>query len=599
MNISQFFSREMSVARRRLYEFSDFRLDALKRVLLREEVPVPLPPKVFDLLLILVESNNQELRKSDLMDRLWPDSYVEESNLTQSIFLLRRALGQRHGENRFIVTIPGRGYRFVEEVRRIGAEKPDSDSSEVLNHQPTETLPTPKSIAVLPFRLLGTATEEIYLGLGMADALINRLSHLKQIVVRPTSAIVNYTDPGLDPLVTGRELGVDSLLTGQIQRVSEGIRVTVQLVRIRDGSVVWAEKFDEHFTGIFAVQDSISEQVAAALALKLSGEEQMRVTRHRTEHPEAYQAYLKGRYYSTKWTESGWRKGIQYFHQAIEADPDYAPAYAGLAEAYYIVSNLYLPPREAIPKAKDAAMKALAVDDSLAEAHTSMALVRAFYDWDWVEAEKEFRRAIEMTANNASARLWFGRYLATMGRFEESIAELNQAQQLDPLSPSVNAELSRTFLYSRQYDRAIAQLQETLDLDPDFWPAHLFLGWAYEQKGLFTEAIAILRNASTLDGNPRTLASLGHAYAVAGQKGLAQKVLRDLIELSNVGYVSPYYIAGIHLGLREKDLTFTWLEKAYEDRSEWLVWLKVDPRFDSLRQDPRLADLLRRVGLAP
>lgn len=361
-----------------VYEFGDFRLDVGKHLLLRKGEPVPLPPKVFDLLLILVESQGQELKKDELIHRLWPDSFVEESNLTQSVFLLRKALGQSRGENRLVVTIPGRGYRFVEVVKPVGAEGFATSFGQARELMPAADSVAVRAIAVLPFKPLGAEAGDQYLGLGMADALINRLSHIQQIAVRPTDAVLKYTDPAQDPLAAGRELGVDALLNGRFQRAGEIIRVTVQLVRVGDGSLLWAEKFEEHVGNIFAVQDSISEQVGRALALKLSSEERKRLTRRETDSAEAYQAYLKGRYYSTKWTYSGWTKEIEYFSHAIEADPNYALAYTGLADAYYIVSNLYLPPHEAMPKVKAAAMKALALDDALAEAHSSLALVRAF-----------------------------------------------------------------------------------------------------------------------------------------------------------------------------------------------------------------------------
>jgi DNA-binding winged helix-turn-helix (wHTH) protein/Tfp pilus assembly protein PilF len=586
----------MGSAPTQVYEFGDFRLDAVKRLLWRKGEPVSLPPKVFDLLLLLVESHGRELKKDELMRRLWPDCYVEESNLTQYVFLLRKALGQRRGENRLIVTIPGRGYRLVEVVRQVG-EDGETISELTREPNPTAGAAAVRSIAVLPFMPLVAGVEDKYLGLGMADAIINRLSHIQQIAVRPTDAILKYTDSAPDPIGAGRELDVDALLIGKFQRAGERIRVTVQLVNVRAVSLLWAEKFEEHFANIFAVQDSISEQVGQALTLRLSGEERQRLTRRETDSPEAYQSYLKGRYHSAKWTYSGWTKGIEHFSHATEVDPNYALAYAGLAEAFYIVSNLYLPPREAMPKAKAAALKALGLGETLAEAHTSLALVQAFYDWDWLAAEREFQRALELNPGYASAHRWYGRYLTTLARFDEAITELRRAQQLDPLSPSINAELGRPFLYTRQYSQAIAQLQETLELEPNFWPAHLFLGWAYEQQGQFTEAIAILSHASALDDNPRTLSSLGHAYAAAGQKDQAQKVLDELVAQSQQRYVSPYYIAAIYTGLGEKDLAFTWLEQAYQDQSEWLVWLKVDPRVDGLRPDSRFANLLRRVGL--
>ncbi len=576
-----------------LYRFGDFRLDPVKRLLFRRAHPVPLPPKALELLLLLVGNANQEIRKDDLVNALWPDRFVEESNLSQYVFLLRKALGQTLEVNRFILTIPGRGYRFVAAVT-AGPEAEGAPAADPGSRTQARSAIT--SIAVLPFHRLDRRGEDEYLGLGMADALITRLSHIGHLAVRPTDAILKYGDH--EPLTAGRELGVDSVLTGRFQREGERIRVTAQLVRVSDGSLLWAEQFDESCPNVLAVQDSITDAVVNALTPTLSGRERERLLRRHTESPAAHQAYLKGRYYSTKWTQEGWRKGIQYFNEAITADPDYAQAHAGLAECHYIVSNLYVPPREAMPRVKEAALKALQLDETLAEAHTSLGLALAFYDWEWTEADREFRRAIALNPGYAAAHLWYGRYLATQGQSVAAVAELRRGQVLDPLSPSLNAELGRSLLYLRQYDAAIRQLQETLELHPTFWPAHLFLGWAYEQKGLYAEAVAILGHASALDDNPRTLASLGHAYGISGRKVKAQGVLRDMMEQRRHRYVSPYDMAAVQVSLGEMDEALAWLEKACEDRSEWLVWLKVDPRLDGLRLDPRFARVLAHVGLA-
>jgi TolB-like protein/Tfp pilus assembly protein PilF len=565
----------------RLYEFGDFRLSVAEHALRQRGKLVLLQPKVFELLLALVENNGQEMRKTELMKRLWPDCYVADSNLTQSVFLLRKALGQAQVESPLIVTIPGRGYRFAGELK--------IQRSETVSEQSI------RSMAVLPFRIIGNADVDNYLSLGLADALITKLSNLHEIAVRPTSAVLKFADLTLDPLGAGRELGVDSVLNGTLQQSDTRIRVTVQLARVHDGCLVWADMFEDDFVNIFALQDAISEHVGNALAVKLTGEERERVRKRYTDNHIAYRAYLKGRYYTNRWTQTSLSKAIESFQYAIQMDPHYALAYTGLSDANYVLSELYNHPREVMPRAKLAALKALDLDSTLAEAHTSLALVIGFYDWNWLEADREFRCAIDLNPSYAPAHVWHGRHLTTVGRFEEAITELKLGLQLDPLSPMINAELGRTLFLAGQFDSAITQLRETLELEPNFWTAHMFLGWAYEQHGHLPEATAILHRAAILDRNARTWASLAHACAISGKKAEAIKILQRLMGRSKKHYVSPYYIAGIYAALSSASETYTWLEKAYEDKSEWLVWLKVDPKFDSLRTDQHFQDLVQRV----
>jgi DNA-binding winged helix-turn-helix (wHTH) protein/tetratricopeptide (TPR) repeat protein len=575
-----------------IYEFDCFCLNVAEHTLRRQGKLIPLPPKVFDLLLILIQNNGREILKQELMQLLWPDSHVEESNLTQSVFLLRKSLGQSRTQNPLVVTIPGRGYRFTGKLK---VQSPISRSG----LPQVKTDPIIRSVAVLPFRVVGSNSDDSYLSLGLADALITKLSHVRQITVRPTSAIVKFSDPAQDPLIAGRELGVDSILNGTLQQDHKRIRVTVQLARVSDGYLVWAHRFEDDFVNIFRVQESISEQVGNALAVKLTREERKQINKRYTDNHSAYQAYLRGRYQLSRWTQWGVTKAIENFTSAIDFDPNYALAYAGLSDAYYILSELYRPPREVMPRAKSAARKALEFDDSLAEAHTSLGLILGFYDWDWLGADREFGQAIDINPAHAPAHLWYGRRLATAGRFDEALAELKLAQQLDPLSSAINAELGRTLFFARRFDQAIAQLHETLELEPSFWTAHMFLGWIYEHQGHYTEATAILHRASTLDKNARTLASLGHVYAVSDKRSEAKKVLRLLNGLTKQQYVSPYYLAGIHVGLGELDEAYSLLERACEDRSEWLVWLNVDPKFDSLRADSRFQDIAQRILWSP
>lgn len=581
-----------------LYEFGPFHIDVARRLLLRGGETVPLAPKVFDTLLALVENSEHELSKDDLMKRVWPDSFVEEGNLTFNIFTLRKALGERPNEHQYIVTIPGRGYRFVAAVMKVVDESAGGLAQAPATIGVREETHV-GSCAVLPFKSLGASGDDQYLGMGMTDALITKLSNIHQIVVRPTSAVRKYAETEQDPVAAGRELRVQSVLEGSIRRAGDRIRVTAQLVSVRDGVPLWADKFDVSFTDIFAVEDLVSEQMTKALTLKLTGNEKKLLTKRYTDNSEAYGAYLRGRYHSNKWT-LGFKSEIKYFNQAIQIDPTYALAYAGLADAYYRASTVLLPPNEAMPKAREASLKAVEMDDSLAEAHASLGVAREYCDWDLAEAEKEFRRAIELNPNYALGRLWFGLYLTEMGRLDESIAELQQAQQLDPLSLEINAFIALPFYCARQYDRAIEQLEKTLEIDPIYPQADYFLGWAYEQKCELAQAIAQYQKSVDLIPHfPMGLAALGHAFAVWGKKDEARKMLEQLNERSSQVYVSPYDVALVHIGLGETDRAFELLEKAFEERSVWMVRLNVDLRLDSLRSDPRFVDLVRRVGLAP
>jgi DNA-binding winged helix-turn-helix (wHTH) protein/TolB-like protein/Tfp pilus assembly protein PilF len=455
------------------------------------------------------------------------------------------------------------------------------------------------SVAVLPFKLLGPAGDDEYLGVGMADALITRLGNIKQLVVRPTSSVLKYTASGQDPQAIGRELQVESVLDGKIQRVGDSIRITVQLVSARDGLPLWAGKFDEQFTNVLSLQDSISEQVAAALMVKLSGKEEQLLTRHDTEDSEAYQLYLKGRYHWNKRTGEGLLKGIDYFQRAVEQDPQYALAYAGLADSYNALPGYGLaPPVDSFPRAKEAAKSALQIDDTLAEAHTALAYATMSYDWNWPEAEREFKLAIELSPNYAFAHHWYALYLQAMQRQTEAIAEMKRAVELEPLSLTINSGMSWVFCWAGRYEEAIESALETLELDPDFLMAHVRLGEAYEQKLMLEEAIRQFQQAVTLtERRPRMLAQLAHAYVLAGKKSQAQLLLNEAKDRLKQRYDTPYFLALAYVVLGERDQAIHWLERCYEERANLLVHLNVDPALDRLRPDPRFQDLLGRIGL--
>jgi serine/threonine protein kinase/tetratricopeptide (TPR) repeat protein len=454
------------------------------------------------------------------------------------------------------------------------------------------------SIAVLPLVNASADPDTEFLSDGLTESLINSLSRLPKVKVISLSSVMHYKGQQVDPQAVGNELGVSALLIGRIVKRGDNLSIGVELVDARDKSHLWGEQYDRKFSELLVVQGEIAKDVAEKLRLRLSGEEQKRLTKPYTDNGEAYQLYLKGRYYSSKQLEAEIKRGIEYFNQAIYVDPNYALAYAGLADAYYGLSYLYLPPKEAMPKARAAAMKALELDNTISEAHTSLANVKTFYEWDWSGAEKEYQRAIALNPNYATAYQWYGWHLALTGRPDESLTQLKKAQEIDPLSIDISWSLGASLFFAHRYDQAIQQLQKTLEMDPNMPLAHFHLGASYEQKGMSKEAIEELRKASDLVSGS-SLASLGHAYAVFGKRDEALKILDELKNRSERGRLPAYEMAIIYTGLGDKDRAFEWLEKGYEDRSELMTWLKVDPRLDSLRSDLRFTRLMQRVGLSP
>lgn len=650
-----------------IYRFEDFELDAHKRLLLRNGQPVSLPSKALDLLLILIESQGRALTKQELMESLWADQIVEDANLTVTMSTLRKALGEKAGDHRFIVTIPGRGYRFIGELQPGEAlivvqhtvseilieHEPDSDNKAPLTPilettsvgvkttgtgwiyrarrgavavtvaavlvgltalgfywwskraatRAESSIAVPatqiKSIAILPFKPSVSDNRDESLEMGIADTLITRLSNIKDLNVRPISAVRKYTGLEQDAIAAGREQKVDAVLDGLIQVSGDRIRITARLVSIGNGATLWAETFDDKVTDIFTVEDSISEQVARMLAVKLTGEERTLVATHATNDTEAYQLYLKGRYFRSKGTGEAIQKSIEYFNQAIAKDPNYALAYAGLADSNQLLSNYNLTtPQEAYSKARAAATEALTRNDKLAEAHSALASIRKGYDWDFAGAEREYRRAIELNPNYASARNGYGEYLGMMGRSTEAIAEMRRAQELEPLSLGINTELGSILYFAGRVDESIDQLRMTLELDSSYGRAHIELGYAYRLKRQYEEAISEFKRALDIDREDSyALSQLAHTYGLMGRRDDAYRAIGQLKELGKRQYVLPSDIAAAYAGLGEKDRAFQWLEKAYADRDDGVPFFKVDPSWDLLRSDPRFADLLRRVGL--
>jgi DNA-binding winged helix-turn-helix (wHTH) protein/TolB-like protein/Flp pilus assembly protein TadD len=475
------------------------------------------------------------------------------------------------------------------------------------NHRPVAAVATPpalvRSIAVLPFRVLSSEKGDEYLSLGLADALITSLSQTRQVIVRQTEGVAKYQNTGKDPLEAGREQGVDAVLEGQVQRIGDRVRVTARLVRTSDGTSLWADHFEEKFTNIFAVEDAVAEKVARTtiLAMKGAGDApNERLTKRYTENNDAYEAYLKGRYMWNKRTADSLQKALGYFQQAIRLDPNYSLAYVGLADTYTLLSFFTLAaPHDAFPKAKVAAEKALAIDNTLAEAYTALGQFKAYYEWDWNGAEDQFQKGIALNPNYPLLHHWRSLNLIAMGRMDEARAAMRRALELDPLLLVTNVNLGRIDYYEGRYDQAIKQYQRALELDKDFMRTHLRLGLAYVQQGRYQEALAEYNKALDIAGDtPQIRAHIAHVMAVSGKRSEALKGLTELQERAKRQYVPPYDIALIYIGLGEKDKAFAWLEKAYNDHSTEMIYFKVEPLLAPLRSDSRYQDLLRRMKLS-
>ena len=585
-----------------VYEFGAFRLDPSERLLLRENQTVQLAPKVFDTLIALVESSGRLVDKEELMSKLWPDTFVEEATLARNISDLRKALGESTGDTKFIETVPKRGYRFIADVKSVSSDDftlivQRHIKSRVVFDEHLETDAPVISIAVLPFRPISSEERDVFLELGIADALITRLSNISQMVVRPTSSVRRYTSLDQSSAAAGRELKVSHVLDGGIQRAGERIRVTAQLVSVEDGRCLWAGKFDERFTDIFNVEDLISEHVANALVAKLSGEEKMLIAKHYTEDAEAHRLYLKGRYYWNRRTLEGYEKGIEYFEQAIRMDRSYALAYSGLADCYSMLGRFGLAsPNIVMPKAVSSAETALNLDNKLAESHASVALAAHIYTWEWDKAEQHYTRAIELNPRFATAHHWYAVFLAEVGRAKEALSEIRLAQTLDPVSLIIGADTGMVFYLARDYDQAREQCRATLDMDPNYFRARMWLGCAYELKGSYEEALGEYQKARSLDDSPYVLEWLARAHALSGNQFEANRVIEELAALSSRMYVDSYYLASAYVALGKKEEAIARLEIARRERSCWLIRLRVDPLFDSLRGIDGFDDVLEGVG---
>lgn len=636
--------------------FGAFEFDPRAGQLRKHKHRIRIHGQPLEILELLLERPTQVVLREELRARLWPqDTFVDfEHSLNAAVNKLREALDDDANSPRFIETVPRRGYRFIAAIQDpLPASVPDSTNLDVptANQQTTDPTnqkpaaevlapfgarssrraiwlgfiactflvaifvgfnggglrqrflgsPDPSSIrslAVLPLENLSHDPEQEYFAGGMTEELTTELAQISALKVISRTSVRQYKGTKKSLPQIAKELGVDAVVEGAVQRSGDKVGITVQLIQAPTDRNLWAKSYERSLRDVLALQREVAQAITDEIKAKLTPPEKLRLASAVPINSEAYQDYLKGHYLLS--TESDVRKGIAYFERAIQKDPNYALAYAGLANSYIFWGQ---PgggdaPKEALPQAKAAATKALAIDDSLGEAHSALAHVIELYDWDWQGAEKEYRIALELNPNDALARDWYGEYLQAMGRNEEGFAQVRQAMQLDPLNAHFAGDLGYHFYTARQYDEAIRAFQKTLELEPNDAQAHLGLGWVYGQKKMYQEAIAELENVVSLwSKNDVPVASLGKVLGDSGRKQEARKLLEELEERSKRRYISPYLIALVQLGLGERDQAIASLGQGYTNRDQWMMFLKTDPRWDDLRSDLRFQDLIRRVGL--
>ena len=596
----------MSKQEKHFYEFGPFRLEPSKRRLLRDGEPVALTPKAFDTLLVLVEESGKTIDKSDLMERVWPDAVVEENNLNQCITALRKSLGDTRHESRYIATIPSIGYRFVGEVRKVThvvtARLEPADTTQL---QPTAQTTNRRplllllvilvpalallgfvlfnrnkrpavlhvaSIAVLPLDNLSGKPDEEYFADGVTDALIGDLAKLGQLRVISRTSSMQYKRTKKSLPEIARELNVDAIVEGSVQREGERVRVRAQLIHGASDEHLWAETYERDVRNIMDLQSEIAQAIAREVQIKLSPADQARLSPRRAVHPKAFDDYLQGRYlFWNKRTEENLQKAIGYFESAIKQDPEYALAYAGLADCYNAIGAVQfgtMPPMEARSRAQKAAEQALVLDANLAEAHSALGYVN-HYNWNWSVAEQELKRAIELNPSYAQAHIGYASYLMSLGRVQESLAEANRATELDPLSLSISVQRGFLLENARNYNEAIEQMRRVIAVDPNHYQAHWMLGHTYAVNKQFGEAIAEGEKAVELSERaPGALGILGMVYGFAERKEEAKKILKELLTLNERRYVTPAALAYVYIGLGDKDQAFAWIEKAYRERSK-------------------------------
>ena len=606
----------MQPTERTSYEFGPFRFDAMERVLYRGAEVVPLTPKVADTLLILLSRRGSVVEKAELLRLVWPDTFVEEGGLARNISMLRKILEDEAEGCRYIETIPKRGYRFVAPIEDPGPiatprRRPgrrgivaivagvallSAAGAYLAFFRTTQAVRAPVgAVAVLPLKNVSSDPGQEYFSEGMTDMLVTELAKSGIRVIAPGS--VRRLRAGAPLGEVGRQLGVDAVVQGTVLASGDRVRINAQMVDVRTGRLLWAESYGRSLGDVLGLQS----EVAAAIAREVSASALPGPAPHRSRPivVEAFDAYLKGRFFWNKRTEAGLRKSIEYFNQAVAKDETYAPAYAGLADSYALLGSTgydAIPPREAMPLARDAAERALKLDNRLPAAHTSLAYCLMAYEWDLEGAEKEFLEALRLDPSYPTAHHWYGHLELARGQVDKAAAQFDEALRLDPLSLAVNVGVGWRSYFARRYDQAIEQYRKTLELDPDFALAHQTLGMALEQKVAHADAIVEFQRAVALSGSPSSIASLGYAYARAGSREKAAAQLRRLDELSERRYVPSIYRVLVYLGLGDKDRAAAWFSKALAERSEYLIYLQLDPSFDSVRNDRRFTVIVAPAG---
>jgi DNA-binding winged helix-turn-helix (wHTH) protein/tetratricopeptide (TPR) repeat protein len=576
-----------------LYEFAGRRVDVARRELTRAGKAVPMFPRCFDALLLLIERRGELLEKDFLLEALWPNVIVDENSLAKVISEVRRALGEGPKDQGCIVTVPRRGYRFNANVVELQNQ----------TASPARATAEIRSLAVLPFGFLNPAPDDDMLRIGLADALITRLGQLRKTLVRPTSSIARFSEIA-SPAAAGRELGVDAVIAGSVRRAGTMLRVSVQLVSVADEAVSWAERFDIESAAALELEDSIAARVATALTLALARGETPPAPRRYTANADAYEHYIRGRYLITKRTRDALLEAVARLERAIAIDPQFALAHAGLSEAWIQLGlraavSQSLRPREAMPKARAAAERALALDESLSEAHGTLGQVLFTYEWKREEGLREIRRAIELNPNNQNAQHWYAMQLGGLGRFDEALEQIQRALTVDPLAVMVNANVGFLLYRAGRFDEAIAKLRHTVEMEPGFVMTRYRLGLALEAKGLHEDAIREFEAMRPSADNPLALTAIARTRALMGDQDRSRRMLDEILSIARNTYVPAATIADVYVGLGDHERALEWLAVGVDERAIVSMWMHSERHWDPLRSHPKFAELIRRVGIEP
>jgi TolB-like protein/tetratricopeptide (TPR) repeat protein len=569
------------------YEFGVYRLDLHSQMLFREGDHVALPPKVTDLLVVLVEAAGRVLTREQLLQRLWPDTVVEEGSLTSHISLLRKALGEGPNGQDFIETLPKRGYRFVASVKRAASQAPDSGVDRAM-------------LVVLPFENLTAGEKYDYFSEGLTEEMITELARLSPerlgVIARTSAMQFKSTTKNIAQI--GSELGVSHVLEGSVRRVAERVRITAQLIRVSDESHLWAQSYERGLHDVLEVQAEVARAVAREIQIKLTPHEQRRLDPDKTRsiNPQAYELYLRGRHFWYRRTEEGIRRSIECFEQALRYEPDFAAAYDGISDAHTMLACRGMTPAlESFHRAKTAARQAVRLQPELGEGYASLAHVR-LHDWDWVGLESDFRQAVELDPGYAIAHYWYAEYLMAMGRTRDAVKRVEHSWELDPLNSVINASVGMIRYLAHDYDGALVALRRGLEIDPTHYVSYLRMGLVCLQKNLPNEAIDAMRQAVMHSGgSTEALAGLAQAHAVTGDKLAMERIVKELGE-SGDRYVSPYNVARVYAAIDDKQRALEWLERAYREHNPDLIELTREPSFGGLHSDAKFRELVKRIG---